>query len=348
MDVLQCGLIMLEKPGGLGTAVADGFAENGCNIHIASLQSAWNFRECDFVVIYGPMQSLVSAISHLVAMQQVPPLVVWFTEQVPRPDLPRFVTYWFARARYAFEGFSYLESVSRLAGNRKLDSLIFGRAGRLRALGELIALKRWNLLKLVCVFSETNLHFLRRHGLPATLIPMGYHPQFGERLNIERDIDVVFLGSTRDKRRKRLIYELEDRLCARDITFVVKDGSPERGYSFGKERTTLLNRAKIMLNIMRQPWDDPVFRLLLAAPNGAMLLSERLLPTSTGPFCQEKHFAVADLSEIVGAIDFYLTREAERRQIAECAYEFVTTKLTMGKMALEVLRALGLQKPGSG
>jgi hypothetical protein len=341
VDTLRCGLIMLEKPGGLGTAVADGFAENGCDVHLALPQSVWDFSECDFVATYGPMQSMAWAIPRLTEIVQMPPLIVWFTEQIPRPDFPSPVIYAAARIRCSLERLFYSQSAPHWVCDRKQVSVMFRRAGRLRALGEMLVLKQRGLLSLLCVFTDTNLCFLQRYELPVTLIPMGYHPQFGERLALERDIDIVFLGSTRDRRRRGFICELENKLSAKRITFVIKDGSPERGYAFGRERTILLNRAKIMLNIMRQPWDDPVFRLLLAAPNGAMLLSEKLLPTSTGPFRPGEHFAMTNLADMVDAIEFYLAREDERQRIAECAYELATKKLTMGRMASEVLHALG-------
>jgi len=172
---------------------------------------------------------------------------------------------------------------------------------------------------------------------------MGYHPQFGEWFGgIERDIDVVFLGSTRDKRRHNIILELNDKLHSKGVNFVIKDGSPERGYVFGQERTLLLNRSKIMLNIMRQPWDDPVFRLLLAAPNGAMLLSEKLLTTSMGPFQPGEHFAMSNLENIVEAIEYYISNNEERSKIARNAFEFVTKELTMRNMARRILMALDL------
>ena len=95
---------------------------------------------------------------------------------------------------------------------------------------------------------------------------------------------------------------------------------------------------------MRQPWDDPVFRLLLAAPNGAMLLSEKLLATSTGPFQSEQHFAMSDLGNIFGAIEYYIANNDERCEIARQAFEFVTKELTMRNTAQRILVALDLRK----
>ncbi|MCA9932352.1 MAG: glycosyltransferase family 1 protein [Anaerolineales bacterium] len=219
-----------------------------------------------------------------------------------------------------------------------ISSDLFTRMGRLRALGEMLTLHKQGLLHQIFVFTDTNNRFFQSYKLPSHIVPMGYHPQFGELRHQTRDIDVLFLGSTRDRRRKKILLNLEQVLLAKGIRFVIKDGSPERGYAFGSERTSLLNRSKIMLNIMRQPWDDPVFRLILAAPNGAMCLSETLLPTSMGLFQENEHFVMASLSQMVRAIEYYLTHDSLRNQIAMKAHELVTTKLTMTNMAKQIIQ----------
>jgi hypothetical protein len=166
---------------------------------------------------------------------------------------------------------------------------------------------------------------------------MGYSPSFGHLTGAGRDIDVAFIGSTRDKRRGPLIAELTRQFADAGLNVVVKDGSPQRGYVFGSERTELLNRTKILLSIMRQPWDDPIFRLLLAAPNGAMVLSEPV--RDGGPFVPGRHFAVAPLDRIVVAAKHYLRAEEERQAIASAAHQLVTNELTMVAMARRFLRA---------
>ncbi len=69
------------------------------------------------------------------------------------------------------------------------------------------------------------------------------------------------------------------------------------GQPMVQERTELLNRSKLVLNIMRQPWDDPVFRILLASANGATVLSEPV--RDGGPFIAGRHFIAAPLDEIM-------------------------------------------------
>lgn len=345
MRKLRCGLITLEPPeGGLIAPIVEGFTDSGCEVQVFYRHSEWALQKCDFLVTYGPMQSMAWAIARLSQSKQLPPLVVWFTEQVPSPR-PNLAIYWSAKARYLLEEYTHARKMPDWVVGKTFFSTLPYRAGRLRALGEMLTLKSRGLVKLICAFSETNASFLRHYGLPVAVVPMGYHPQFAEPLyDLERDVDIVFLGSTRDKRRSEIILDLENKLLAKGVNFVVKDGSPERGHVFGKERNLLLNRSKIMLNIMRQPWDDPIFRLLLAAPSGSMLLSEKLLPTSMGPYQPGKHFAMADLPDIVPAVEYYLSNEDERREIAAQAFEFVTKEVTMKNMAQKIILALGLQE----
>lgn len=131
---------------------------------------------------------MVWAIARLTRMVRVPPIVMWFTEQIPKPGFPSFLTYLAARIRYSLERSFYSELVPHWVRDQKPVSAMLWRAGRLRALGEMLALMQHGLLHLTCVFTDTNLCFLRRYGLPVALIPMGYHLQFGERLALEREI----------------------------------------------------------------------------------------------------------------------------------------------------------------
>ncbi len=342
VSALRCGIITLEGPlGGLVAPLVDGFKENACEVSVATEDSVWDFGKLDFLVTYGPMQSMAWVVHRLSRMRNLPPLFVWFTEQAPQPTLPAFAVHSAARVRYAFES-----CLLRSRGNHRFASALFSHGGRLLVLGEMLELRRQGFLGLIGVFTETNKSFLQRHGLPAMVLPMGYHRSFGENLGLDRDIDVVFLGSTRDRRRKLIVSKLREEFVKRGIKFVIKDGSQECGYVWGKERASLLNRTKLVLNVMRQPWDDPVFRLLLTAPNKAMLLSEELLATSMGPFCAGEHFAMAGLSEMVDITEYYLNRTDQRQRIAERAYEFVTRTLTIGNMAQDVICALGFEADG--
>jgi hypothetical protein len=339
--VSHCGLISSEQPiGGMIQPIADGLVSNGVEVTVFARDSSWDFDKCDIIISYGPMQSIVEIVLRLGTMDHVPPMVMWYTEPPPSPNIPRILVHALARVRYSVEAaFHSYRAVHQLLNHKPLSPVVT-RLGRFRALGELLALHQSGFLKLVCVFTYTSLDLLRSYALPVTEIPMGYHPTFGRRLDIARDIDVVFLGSTRDRRRQRLVSNLEVSLSKMGVSFVIKDGSPTRGYVFGEERTVLLNRAKILINIMRQPWDDPVFRLLLAAPNGATFLSEEVRSSSTGPFRPGEHLITVCVDDLAEAIAYYINRPREREEIAWNAYDFVTSQLTMERVTRKLLQKL--------
>jgi hypothetical protein len=119
--------------------------------------------------------------------------------------------------------------------------------------GEFAWLHSKGFLRLLAVLTPSHRDYFAKLGVPSKVIPYGYHKSFGRPLGLTRDIDVVFLGSLRDRRRSRIVSDLNQKLNKLGIKFVIKDGSRARGYAFGEERTQLLNRAKISLNIMRQP-----------------------------------------------------------------------------------------------
>lgn len=175
-------------------------------------------------------------------------------------------------------------------------------------------------------------------GVPAEVIPYGYNPAFGRDLHLERDVDVVFLGSLRDRRRSEIMQRFESDFTKLEIKFVIHDGSPERGLVFGEERTRLINRTKILLSIMRQPWDDLVFRMLLGTPNGAMVVSEPV--QDQYPFQSGVHFASAEIDRIPETVKYYLEHEEERQRIVQSAQDVIFNQMTGSMMTGKMLAAL--------
>ena len=329
---------------GFVSPLIDGFGSHSCQVLCFEPHDYWDFKNCDYLLMYGPMQSMERVITQLRGVSRVPPIVFWLTEQLPKPSLNLRMAKLLARGRFAYE--NYTNELSKWSGWGGSLQRLTDRAGRFRIVGELLELHRFSSLKLelVCTFSETNREFLSRLGLPVVHIPMGYHKSLGADLKLARDVDVVFLGSTRDSRRRELVTVLEKTMTSRKIRFVIKDGSKERGSVHGEDRMNLLNRSKIMLNIMRQPWDDLVYRELLAAPNRAMVVSESLIPTALGPFYPNAHFAMAELDQLVDTITHFLKHDEERHIITNSAYDFVTKEMTMENMVGLLLDELGLPR----
>jgi len=323
---LEVGLMLPGGMDGLGRVLIDAFAANGCIVRpLLRSDSAWP-KDLDLIVTFGPMQSLGALILRLEGLPERQHVIAWYTEPMPPPWWPGWFTGSVADMRFLVE--------RRLGEHGKMADLL-RLAGRLRCVGEMRHLHRLGMLDLLAVFTLRHQRFFQQWDLPVVTLPMGYHSSFGRLLGLHRDIDVVFLGSRRDRRRKRLVSDLQCQLAERGIGLLIKDGSPEYGSAYGEERVFLLNRAKILLNIMRQPWDDPVFRMLLTAPNGAMMLSE--LVSDAGPFTVGEHFSQAEIVDLCDAICHFLGSEYERREIAEKAHDYVTHELTMEAMVNQLL-----------
>lgn len=316
----------------VGLGLCEAFRLNGCAAEMLAANDRWP-DDIALHVIYGPMAPIGLLLRRLSQLPSRPSVAVWYTEPLPPPQ-PIWALTAAVTVRGAVEGL--MRQSSGPPGERWKGRLV-GLAGRLRACAEMRALHRWRMLDLLAVFTQRHAQIFGAWGLPVEQIPMGACCSFGHLMDLSRDIDVAFIGSTRDRRRGPIVAHLAQGLAAAGIRTVIKDGSPEHGYAFGADRAELLNRTKILLSVMRQPWDDPIFRLLLAAPNGAMVLSEPVRESK--PFIPGQHFAVAELSEMPAAALRYLRADEERCRIAQAAHELVTGELTMASMARQFLEA---------
>lgn len=330
LDQARVGvLIPWGAPNEIGSAVVDAFRNNGCEaIPLYPRQAEWPIG-LDLIVIIGPMVSLWPCIQRLNAINAVTrqSVVVWDTEPMPHPFMRRRSIRWLADARHLADRFMH---------HLGLPQPIRGLGGRLRCAGEISILRREGMLRFVAVFTETHQRFFQRMGIPAYTIPMGYDRRFGEPMGLVRDVDVAFIGSIGRGRRRDIISRLQDTFAEDGIRFVIKDGSPERGHVYREDRARLLNRTKIMLSVMRQPWDDPIFRILFAAPNGSLVISEPVC--DPGPFEEGSHFIATPLPNLAGTIRHYLTREHERQRVANCARDYLLHQLTMSSMARRLLQ----------
>lgn len=317
----------------------DGLAANGCQVRLQQDPAGWDFRDSDYLLLHGPAKPIGRLVRRLKSLPDAPPLIVWYSEQVPNPQLPAWLARMLCKLRYATESWYDQRWLVRQAGQGSSSPAAPG-FDRWRRVGELLALHTSGRLRLVCTFSQTHTNFLQELGLPAVTLPFGYHPDFGEDLQMPRDIEVLFLGSTRDARRRRLFPAIQDQFDKRGIQLQIVDGSPARGAAFGEERTRLLNRTRIFMNLMKQPWDDPSFRLLLAAANGAMLLSEPVMDTSLGRFSAGVHFAACELNQLAETAAHYLQEEPARLEITAQAAEDIVQGNRMESMAARLLERL--------
>jgi len=169
-------------------------------------------------------------------------------------------------------------------------------------------------------------------GIDAKLVPIGYHLSWGRKLALERDIDVLFLGDLKSKRRRSILQDVEKKLSARGAKLVkIHSGC------YGEQRTTLLNRAKIVLNIPRIPWEIAGIRFLMSISCGALVVSEYV--KDTAPYKPGVHFVQAESTQLPDVISYYLEHNDERQAIADSAYKFVTQELTLKNSMLQILES---------
>lgn len=171
---------------------------------------------------------------------------------------------------------------------------------------------------------------LKAIGIDAGLVPVGYHPSMGQKLSLKRDIDVIFIGILKKYRRSSILKDVENKLSSKNIN-VLKITSEYND----EQRTVLLNRAKIIIDIPKFPWETAGTRFLMSMRCGALVVSE--CAEDTAPYKPGVHFVRAKTSELAEAICYYLEHQDQRQKIVDSAYAFVTNELTMKNSLLQIM-----------
>ena len=189
------------------------------------------------------------------------------------------------------------------------------------------------LVDRIVVSSRSRQTFLAEKGIRSDFIPLGYHESMGRELGLERDIDVLFIGTLDDSRHRRAIRYLR----ARGVR-VEAAGSWKSMDTWGEARTQLINRAKIFLNVQRHAGQYSGYRMLLGMSNRAMVLSEPVYD----PFPYEPgvHYISSPLESMPETISKYLSDDAARASIAEAGHRFATQSLTMDRSMSRLIAAM--------
>lgn len=155
---------------------------------------------------------------------------------------------------------------------------------------------------------------------------------FDERIHhpisaMEKDIDILFIGSMLPRRRK-ILDELQQ-------DFIIAEYS-----AFGDQMVTLLNRAKIVLNIHAENYLDTETRIFEALGCGAFVITEKLSEES--PFISGEHLReVSDVAEMKQAIRYYLYHEEARKIIADNGYHEAAANHTYVARAKQIAAIMG-------
>jgi len=283
-------------------------------------------RPVDVVFLFGPFGRFLPMLEqlHTALAAQNPTFVFWNTEGLPDLRLPWSMMAGLGSAR------SWLG---------RLQSNPTGEAGsllakfepymvRFRYLGDFLYAHQRGWIDVFADISDVYAQIFHARGIPAVVAPFGGSQEWYAELGLCRDIDVLWMGKRATHRRSKLLDQVRSALRERGVDMYVIDNE-ERPFIFDEERTHLLNRTKITLNLLRTWYDENSLRICIAAANRSLVISEPLLP-HVPHYQNGNHFVTAPVEQLANTIMYYLEHENERLRIAENGHQLVTTRLTMG------------------
>lgn len=335
LDDLHVGVVHWEEDDGIAPLVV-GILDGLGYRTIPVMYDAPLPENLGAVFAYGPLGSLVPLARQLQACprDRRPLFALWMTEQFASPDLPEPVHCALSAVRSQIERQSFRKvGKDRWQADPRLHWLT-SRGLRLRYYGDVHWLLRHELLSVLAVGSSWIADFLRVRGVPAKVAYVGHHEEWGSDMQLVRDIPVLWLGKTATDRRRHQLARIRDALQERGVPLAFFDGV-EHPYVFGQERTVLLNRTKIAINVLRTKWDNHSLRYFLAAANRVMIVSEPTFPHI--PFVSGVHYVEAPLLKMADYICHYLDHEEERAAIANQAHQLVTTQITMQRSVSSIM-----------
>ena len=298
-------------------------------------------EKAEVVFSFGPYGKFLTIPCQLAKMppDHKPIFVHWNTEGIPDPRIPWKIMSsiagwrsWLGRVQDSRNG------SARIPGTERLFSLIESRMSRFRYLGDYYYAHRRGWLDIFADTSEVYAEIHRRHGLPTIVAHWGATRQWYKDLGLERDIDVLWMGTRGTKRRSVILDRVRNELEANGVRMHVADGK-ENPFIFDDERIYYLNRSKITLNITRTWYDDNFSRITLAAPNRSLIVSESVLPHCPS-FIEGTHYVSVPVERLAETIRYYLDHEEERLRIVDNAYHLVTTKLVFRESIKSIMDAV--------
>jgi hypothetical protein len=175
--------------------------------------------------------------------------------------------------------------------------------------------------------------FLGELGIPCSFVPTGYSPTFGRSAEHgDRDIDVLFFGQV-TSRRRALLNSIDAALRHAGYALKLIDGD-----FYADERTAILNRSKIVLNLHKFPWEFAGQRLLMAMSCRALVVSE--WAPDTTPYKHGEHMFTARVEQLPEILVTLLNDQSRRQAVAEAGYQFVTTDLRLERILPAALEAI--------
>ena len=282
---------------------------------------------CDILFLHGPRGRFLQTLQAAHRRRPRPIVVVWNTQGLPDLRLPWRVMKAGSRLRRRFASIgASANPVGRTIAQTSWFRMLDRRLARFDFLGQYLEATAHGWIDVFFDISEVYARFLSEEGIHAKAVPFGSMDGTYEQMRIERDIDVLWIGKRASRRRSRMLDRVRADLQKRGIRLCVVDGD-EHPFVFGQQRTLLLNRSKVTLNLLRTWYDENSMRFCLAAANRSLIVSEPLLP-HVPSWEPGRHYVAASPERLADTISEYLTNQAKREKIAERAFRLVTSTLT--------------------
>jgi hypothetical protein len=174
-------------------------------------------------------------------------------------------------------------------------------------------------------YSKENIRFLAGRGIPGRHVPLGYHECL-ERIPLvaKKDIDVLFYGSSNERRTRVLDYLAHDK----DLTIRSLFGV------YGKQRDDCIGRSRIILNI--HYYDTQILeavRISYLLNNRCFVVSEQ---SQVNPYAAVK-IPMYQYAELADTCRVFLTDENGMENLAQTTYRQFKENYPMTEFMKEVL-----------
>ena len=282
----------------------------------------------DFLLTFGPYNRILP-IWQSNARKAVggrPVVIHWNTEGMPDLRLPRGLVRALGAMRSKIGRMGYSGSIfDHFLYAMRPISHIDQSFKRYRYHGDYEYACRKGWLHVLSDTSHIYSQVRTRMGLPTLYAPWGASQRWYEDLGLERDLDVLWMGTKGSSRRGRILDQVFRELRMKGLIVHVADNE-ENPFIFGRERIKYLNRAKLTLNVTRTWYDDNFSRFTMACSNRSLVVSEPVLPHCI-EFMPNVHYVSARIEDLANTVVYYLEHEEERKRIVGNAYELMMAEL---------------------
>lgn len=305
-------------------------------------------REAEIFFLFGPFGKFLRIPQSFAGQkrEERPVFVYWNTEGLPDLRLPWPLVKFAGQFRSWLGRLEWSTHPLGQIAQRVLLSRLESRMIRFRYVGDYLYAQRRGWIDVFADISALYAGIYRRSGIPALVAPFGSSHLWYEDLGLERDIDVLWMGKRATRRRSETLDRLRAELNRHGVDIYMVDGE-EHPFVFDEERTEILNRAKITLNLLRTWYDENSLRICMAAPNGSMVVSEPMLP-HVPQYQPGVHYAAAPLDRLAQTILYYLEHDVERERLAGNASRLLTETLTMRRSIETIISAVTRARPDLG